>query len=623
MNEQYASEQRASVAKLQLALLALELLKANNALTTLVLRGPHGPTREALVQRLRSHHRVHRAPSNTEAHSVFGSVDACASLASGSTVHTAPLLRRTDFNCLVLANAENWSTQALFAVKASLENPELSNPDLLLVALDESHDEEAGFGDTGLADLFALHVDVTDVPYQQLQDEIQQFDKQLNAVSRAATSDAKPANSIPVDDKPLLTWLTVAESLGITSLRTVQHCVKTACALAALHGRMAVNEDDQRIAVQLVLGPRARCLPSSDVDENAEQDNTNDSADTPPDDDPNDDHDTPPEQPAPEPETPPEQDNADAIADAIADANTTEPPPPTDPADATTLVAAAQATLPAHLLAGLAANQAKSNAQTGRDASQFSDQTSGRPTGTRKARNSGRGERLNLLATLQQAAPWQKLRKQSQPTSNQRVVIYPSDLQVTRFSAPVRNTTLFIVDASGSAALHRLAEAKGAVELLLNECYVRRDRVALITFRGEQANLDLPPTRSLVRAKRALQGLPGGGGTPLAHGLQLASTLLKQLNSAGESTVGVVLSDGKANIGLDGTQSREQARQDALVQARHLAALGTRLLFVDTAPRPQATARQIAEAMNARYLPLPHGQKFQLNHAVQQSANTA
>ena len=97
-----------------------------------------------------------------------------------------------------------------------------------------------------------------------------------------------------------------------------------------------------------------------------------------------------------------------------------------------------------------------------------------------------------------------------------------SDLRITRLQQRAATATLFVVDASGSSALHRLAEAKGAVELLLAECYVRRDQVGVIAFRGRGAEVLLPPTRSLVRAKRSLAALPGGGGTPLAAGLQAA-----------------------------------------------------------------------------------------------------
>ena len=73
--------------------------------------------------------------------------------------------------------------------------------------------------------------------------------------------------------------------------------------------------------------------------------------------------------------------------------------------------------------------------------------------------------------------------------------------------------------------MQRLAEVKGAIELLLVDCYVRRDSVALIAFRGKTAELVLPPTRSLARAKRVLAGLPGGGGTPIASGLEAALAL--------------------------------------------------------------------------------------------------
>ena len=76
-------------------------------------------------------------------------------------------------------------------------------------------------------------------------------------------------------------------------------------------------------------------------------------------------------------------------------------------------------------------------------------------------------------------------------------------IRILRFQQKSETATLFVVDASGSAALNRLAEAKGAVELLLADCYVRRDRVALIAFRGTTAELLLPPTTSLVRARRS------------------------------------------------------------------------------------------------------------------------
>ena len=100
----------------------------------------------------------------------------------------------------------------------------------------------------------------------------------------------------------------------------------------------------------------------------------------------------------------------------------------------------------------------------------------------------------------------------------------------------------------GSSALHRLAEAKGAVELLLADCYVRRDSVAVLAFRGRSAELLLPPTRSLVRAKRSLAELPGGGGTPLAAGIDAARELAFAVRRRGDTAVVVVLSDGRANL---------------------------------------------------------------------------
>ena len=127
----------------------------------------------------------------------------------------------------------------------------------------------------------------------------------------------------------------------------------------------------------------------------------------------------------------------------------------------------------------------------------------GRPMGTMPG-DPRRGARLNLLSTLRAAVPWQKVRAEKNLSSSEtavKVKIQREDFRIVRFRQRADTLTIFVVDASGSAALHRLSEAKGAVELMLADCYVRRDQVALIAFGGESAELLLPPTRSLLRAK--------------------------------------------------------------------------------------------------------------------------
>uniref|UniRef100_UPI00313793C4 VWA domain-containing protein n=1 Tax=Variovorax sp. YR752 TaxID=1884383 RepID=UPI00313793C4 len=188
---------------------------------------------------------------------------------------------------------------------------------------------------------------------------------------------------------------------------------------------------------------------------------------------------------------------------------------------------------------------------------------------------------------------------------------------VTRYKQKTRTTTIFAIDASGSSALHRLAEAKGAVELLLADCYVRRDQVAVLAFRGPGAELLLPPTRSLVRAKRSLAGLPGGGGTPLAAGLDAAWALAEGIVRRGDTPLVVLLTDGRANIGRDGQADRARAEQDALKSAERWRGSAVAAVVVDTSARPEPRARALAQRMAALYLPLPHARADTLNQAVQ------
>ena len=244
----------------------------------------------------------------------------------------------------------------------------------------------------------------------------------------------------------------------------------------------------------------------------------------------------------------------------------------------------------------------------------------GRPAGVLRG-DLRAGAKLNVIETLRAAAPWQPLRRREAVNSGDsglrpRILVRKDDFRITRFKQRSETTTIFVVDASGSAALHRLAEAKGAVELLLADCYIRRDQVALISFRGNAAELLLPPTRSLARAKRSLAGLPGGGGTPLAAGLDAAFALSDLIRRKGQTPTVILLTDGRANIARDGGQGRPRAEEDAMSAARQLRAAGITTVLVDTSPRPGPVAETFAKEMGARYLPLPHADATTLSKAV-------
>ena len=327
------------------------------------------------------------------------------------------------------------------------------------------------------------------------------------------------------------------------------------------------------------------------------------------------------EEDAPEDAT--RDDAHDERTDAAPDDVTQDPAPPSDDGrgahaadDGTRTQAAADAPLSDVVLARLAAGETRSAARAaGRAGARARSTLRGRPLAALPGVPSG-GARLALMATLRAAAPWQRLRRSSPGASDAHIQIRREDLRVRRYQQRRRTTTIFAVDASGSAALHRLPEAKGAVELLLAQCYVRRDRVALIAYRGVGAELLLAPTRSLVRAKRSLAALPGGGGTPTAAGLDAAAALARALMQGGDSVAVVLLSDGRANVARDGAGGREQAERDALAAARAVRALGVAGLVIDIAPRAQAQTAALAAAMGARYVALPQAGAVAMSRAI-------
>ena len=377
----------------------------------------------------------------------------------------------------------------------------------------------------------------------------------------------------------------VAFALGIDSMRAPLLALRLASVHAAIHDREFLEEEDLRIAAQMVLSPRATRMPSNQDAESA---------------------------PPPEPPPPPDASNTEQDA-AQED---TPAPPTTEPESLEdTILAAALASLPPKLLDQLLLGASKTKPQSisGNSGQAQMSRQRGRPLSPRLGRPTS-GARLHLLATLRAAAPKQKLRTKH---AGQKIAIRTEDFYIQRFAHKAASCIIVAMDASGSAALARLAEAKGAVEILLQQSYARRDSVCVIAFRGAQAQTLLPATRSLVRAKKALAGLPGGGGTPIALALKHATEQAQALQRQGITPLLVMLSDGKANVTIDGVGGRTQAQADALQWAKQWANHGFSSLWIDTALQPTGQAQELANVMQARYLPMPYVASQRLADAMQ------
>jgi magnesium chelatase subunit D len=283
------------------------------------------------------------------------------------------------------------------------------------------------------------------------------------------------------------------------------------------------------------------------------------------------------------------------------------------------IIAAVAAALPPGLLERLAAGSAlqRSGERAGRKGEAQRARRSGRPAGP--AREGRRDGRLAIVETLKAAAPWQRLRRSEwrRDAEPPPVIVAVQDLRRRSFVRRSRTATIFAVDASGSSALNRLGEAKGAVESLLASCYVRRDEVALIAFRGKAAELLLPPTRSLARARRALAVLPGGGGTPLASAIVLADSVAAATARRGDKPVVVLLTDGQANVALDGAGGRARAAEDMEAAAKRFRLAGHRAIVVDSSPRPAEASRRLAAALGAPCVALPRADGAAIAAAVQ------
>lgn len=235
----------------------------------------------------------------------------------------------------------------------------------------------------------------------------------------------------------------------------------------------------------------------------------------------------------------------------------------------------------------------------------------------------GKVRRLAVDATMRAAAPYQKPRRaraEGTPKENRGVFIEGGDVRAKRMARKAGSLIIFIVDASGSMALNRMNAAKGAAMSLLQEAYQSRDKICIIPFQGDRAEVLLPPTKSIAMARRRLETMPCGGGSPLAHAINVA--VRTGLNAQKSGDVGkvimVCISDGRANVPMavsngepmdpDNKPTREELKEEVLGIAKGLRGLGGfNLVMLDTENKFVSTgmAKEIAAAAGGRYHYIP------------------
>lgn len=216
-----------------------------------------------------------------------------------------------------------------------------------------------------------------------------------------------------------------------------------------------------------------------------------------------------------------------------------------------------------------------------------------------------RRKRIDIPATLRVAAPWQPLRRGA-AASQRSIALRADDIRVKEFRSKAGVLFCFVVDASGSMALNRMRQAKGAVQVLLQQAYVHRDRVALLAFRGAHCEVLLPASQSVELARRALDVLPTGGTTPLAAALLATLDVAKQARSRGiQQCVALFLTDGRGNVGL---QPGVPVADEIATLAAAVAADGIKAVVIDTQRNylSRGEGRVLAEKLAGAYIYLPN-----------------
>ena len=538
-----------------------------------------------------------KIPSNTDEDALLGAIDLFQTLEKQQKVYSRGLIDQVDGGLFLLTMGERLRSHTAALLTQAFDNKQHFG----MIAFDESLPEEDQQLLPRLQERLGFQIRLDNLTHRHCE-----FDEEPIDILELRNQLA----SITIPTEALEAIITAANALGIDSVRVEMYVVRASKVIAVLRGDTELIQADIATATRLIFAHRITTLPSAEQSppeqelENQENQDQETAEPPPPPESPQNQSDHPDESP-PE-ETQPDEPTPSMSREQLEDM----------------IIEASKAQLPQSILDSFAQEKKliKSTENMQGKAGQIKKgMTSGRALASRKGLPQS-GKKIDILKTIQSASPWQKIRRlesSRQGISDQKILIKADDIYLKNYVQRSTTVTLFVVDASGSSAMERLAEAKGAVELLLAQCYIRRDQVALMTFRGKTVDLILPPTRSLVRAKRLLTSMPGGGGTPLANAIDASHQFAAQLKSKGQTPLIIIMTDGRANVTAKGIGGREQAYADALqaaMRARHHELLS---LFVDTSFVPQDATKELAQQLGAKYFPLPQGKSSGVVQAAQ------